>query len=101
MLNELAITAAGLVVCAIVLMTVKCTAPISPNEAEVIWTMHRKTTCCRGHKWKPIKHRHDKIVGFRCECGYKYTQKRPLVCRSLKPIAESSEPFTPFFLFDV
>ncbi len=96
MLNELLVTAtAGIAACAIILMMVKRTAPISANEAKVMWTMHRHSTHCRGHNWQPIKLRKDKIVGFQCECGYHYMQKRPLMCGTLKRDGEYSEQLTP------
>jgi len=100
MLNELLVTAtSGLAACAVILMMIKRSAPISANEAKVMWTMHRKTTRCGAHNWQPIKFRKDKIVGFQCECGYQYTQKRPLMCGSLKRDFEYSEQLTPS-LFD-
>jgi hypothetical protein len=96
MLNELLVTAtAGLAACVIILMMMKSVAQITPNEAKVMWTMHRQTSHCRGRNWQPIKLRKDKIVGFQCECGYQYTQKRPLICGSLKRDVEYSEQITP------
>ncbi len=91
MLETLMIVAwSGLAVGAIV-FTIRRPVPISANEAKVIWKMHRETAHCRGHKWRLLKRKQDKIVGFQCECGYKYTQKRPLVCRSLKQNVEQPE----------
>jgi len=92
MLNTLLLTAwSGLAACAVIFSLAKRSAPITANDAKVIWTMHKKTAHCSGHKWQPIKRKKDKIVGFRCECGYKYTQKRPLVCRALKRGEEQFE----------
>ena len=97
MLNTLLITVwSGLVACAVVFALAKRSAPITVNDAKVMWTMHKKTAHCSGHKWEPIKRKKDKIFGFRCECGYKYTQKRPLVCRALKHGEEHSELPAPY-----
>jgi len=90
----------GLAICAVFFILAKRTVPITVKEAKVMWMMHRKTTSCRGHRWKPIKHREDKIVGFRCECGYKYTQKQPLLCRSLKHSQEHSEQINSLLFLD-
>ncbi len=101
MLDTIVLTAwSGLAVCAVVLATTKSAAPITTDEAKVIWTMHRKTAHCGGHKWQPIKQRKDKIVGFQCECGYKYKQSRPWVCRLLKRHGEHSEHPAPFSFCD-
>jgi len=51
---------------------------ISFDDAKLIWTMHTKDSGCNQRKWQIIKRKKNKIVGFRCECGYEYKQKRPL-----------------------
>jgi hypothetical protein len=61
----------------------KSSAAITVNDAKILWKMHKKSTNCTGHKWHLITGRSGKISGFKCDCGYKYTQKRPLV--SSKP----------------
>ena len=81
----------GLGACAFVLATVKRTAPITEQEAKVMWTMHRKTTHCKSHKWQPIKRKGNRIIGFKCDCGYKYTQKRPLISGTPKQCIQYSE----------
>lgn len=55
-------------------------SPITPNEAKILWKIHKQNTQCNARKWRKIK-RGDKIVGFECECGYKHIQKRPLVIK--------------------
>jgi hypothetical protein len=57
----------------------KRNAAITVNEAKILWKMHKKSTNCAGYKWRLITHRGGKISGFECDCGYKYTQKRPIV----------------------
>ncbi len=92
MLNTLLLSiCSGLAICGVVFTLAKRSAPITVNDAKVLWAMHRKTVHCSGHNWQPIKLKKDKIVGFRCQCGYKYTQKKPLVCRSMKHDGEYSE----------
>jgi hypothetical protein len=53
-------------------------SPITPLEARQLWTIHKETTHCNGQKWRQIK-RSGKTIGFQCECGHKYIQKRPIV----------------------
>jgi hypothetical protein len=89
----------GLAAFGVALTTVRRTAPITVDQAKVMWAMHRKASRCGGHKWEPIKRKQDKVVGFRCQCGYQYTQKRPLVCGSLKQDAEHSERPTSLLFF--
>jgi hypothetical protein len=58
----------------------KYTAPISVEEARLLWKIHRQSINCNAKKWREIKH-HGKIVGFQCGCGYKHVQQKPLVAR--------------------
>lgn len=57
----------------------KSNVSITVNDAKILWKIHKKNTNCAGHKWRLITRRGGKVSGFECECGYKYTQKRPLI----------------------
>jgi hypothetical protein len=52
--------------------------PITDKEAKILWKIHKQNINCNSTKWRKIK-RNNKIIGFACECGYEYIQKRPLV----------------------
>ncbi|HLE74569.1 MAG TPA: hypothetical protein VI864_00795 [Candidatus Bathyarchaeia archaeon] len=67
----------------------KRNVPITVSDAEILWRLHKKSTNCAGHKWRLIKRR-NRISGFECECGYRYTQKRPLI--SNLPKGSSQNP---------
>jgi hypothetical protein len=58
---------------------------ITLEDAKTLWKIHKNSANCTGHRWQPVSRRGGKIAGFRCECGYKYTQKRPLVSSMPKP----------------
>jgi hypothetical protein len=60
------------------LTSAKKHATITFDDAKALWHIHKKNTNCTSHKWKPISRKSGKISGFECDCGYKYTQKRPL-----------------------
>ena len=80
--------------------------PLTLEEAKMLWKIHKQDTNCRYRKWQPISRRNGKITGFKCECGYKHTQKRPMVsripkktkCQKLNSTSEPSEPLTIGFL---
>ncbi|MEM3700088.1 MAG: hypothetical protein QXL57_04385 [Candidatus Bathyarchaeia archaeon] len=59
-------------------------APLTLSEARLLWKIHKQNIGCNGRKWKLIK-RGDKIIGFQCECGHKYIQKRPIVASTPAP----------------
>jgi hypothetical protein len=51
--------------------------PITVNEAKILWKIHKQSTRCKAEKWYSIK-RNNQLIGFKCSCGYKYVQSRPL-----------------------
>jgi hypothetical protein len=53
-------------------------APITVNEARILWKIHKRNIRCNARKWREIR-RGGKMIGFECECGYKHIQKRPIV----------------------
>lgn len=53
-------------------------APLTPNEAKLLWKIHKQNIKCGAKKWRELK-RGDRIIGFECECGYKHVQKRPII----------------------
>ena len=61
---------------------------ITFDDAKALWQIHKKTAQCSSRKWNPISRKGGKISGFHCECGYKYTQRRPLL--SSKPRVKQS-----------
>jgi hypothetical protein len=97
MLNELFLAiSSALGVCTVALLSLKRPTSMTLDEAKMMWVMHRRTAHCVGHKWQPLKLRKDKIIGFNCGCGYKYVQKRPILCGSLKREAEWTEQTSSF-----
>jgi hypothetical protein len=53
-------------------------APLTLQEVKLLWKIHKKDAQCRARKWWKICHK-DRIVGFKCECGYKHLHKKPIV----------------------
>jgi hypothetical protein len=52
-------------------------APLTLNEARLLWKIHKQSTHCTSRKWNEIRH-NGSIIGFKCECGYKHVQKKPV-----------------------
>ncbi|MEM3051499.1 MAG: hypothetical protein QXJ40_05380, partial [Candidatus Bathyarchaeia archaeon] len=69
---------------------------ITRDEAKTLWKIHKKTTNCKSHKWRPISLKNGKITGFECECGYKYQQTRPIVCNTHKTVYHTRRDQTGF-----
>ncbi len=59
--------------------TAKRNIPITQKEANILWKLHKqKTNCNYNEMYRLIKSRGE-ITGFKCQCGYRYTQKSPLL----------------------
>jgi hypothetical protein len=56
----------------------KRSCAITPAEAKQLWTIHKQNAHCNGKKWHQLK-KGKQTIGFQCECGYRHTQKKPLV----------------------
>lgn len=52
--------------------------PISKKEVDILWKSHRQFSQCKAKKYEKIT-RDEKIVGYKCECGYEHKQKRPII----------------------
>jgi hypothetical protein len=56
-------------------------APLTYKEARMLWEIHKQKTQCQSKKWHEIR-RKDRMIGFKCDCGYKHVQKRPLTANT-------------------
>ena len=56
-------------------------APLTRAEAKTLWHIHKRNVQCNGKKCVEIRHR-DQIIGFKCECGYRHMQKRPIISKT-------------------
>lgn len=59
-------------------------APLTLEEARVLWKIHKQNARCQSTRWRKIQ-KSGKIVGFECECGYRHIQKRPIAKSSPSP----------------
>ena len=64
---------------ALYLLQAHRSTPISEKEADMLWKLHKQNDRCNSHKWHLSKGEKGEILGFECQCGYQYSQKRPLV----------------------
>jgi len=88
----------GLGICgALCLAAVKRDIPITPEDAKVIWTLHKKNGACKCRKWNLLKRKKGQVIGFQCECGYKYTQKKPIILRT--PAQNKENLASPLFSY--
>jgi hypothetical protein len=51
---------------------------ITTGDAYVLWKAHKQFAKCKALECIEISSG-KKLVGFRCECGYEYIQKKPIL----------------------
>jgi hypothetical protein len=56
-------------------------APLTHKEARILWEIHKRKTQCSSEKWHKIK-RKDRVIGFKCDCGYKHIQRKPITANT-------------------
>jgi hypothetical protein len=66
------------VYCCWYFLVAKTPQPLTLEEANLAWQLHKKQTGCYGSRIKDLLLNKGKIVGFRCECGYEFQQRRLL-----------------------
>ena len=57
----------------------KRTIPITVEDAKVMWALHKQNTGCIFKEWTLLTRNKGKMIGFQCECGYRFKQKKPIM----------------------
>ncbi|MFC1486711.1 hypothetical protein ACFLRN_03355 [Thermoproteota archaeon] len=63
---------------AYLLVSAKHSIPLSVDEIETLWKAHKQSTYCKADNWIGITKKQE-MIGYKCECGYKQIQKKPLL----------------------
>jgi len=58
--------------------------PLALDEVVLIWKLHKQQTGCNSTELLSILTKRGKIIGFKCNCGYEFQQKRPITQKILK-----------------
>src|SRR3972149_2137150 len=54
----------------------KTSQPLTLDGLAFIWILHKRTTGCKASRIHSLLERNNEVVGFKCECGYEFRQKR-------------------------
>ena len=54
--------------------------PLTGIETTFLWKLHKRQTQCSSTKFETVRHK-NRVVGFRCACGYEYLSKRLITQR--------------------
>ena len=63
----------------------KTSHPLNWNDLVLTWKLHKKQTGCNSEHFQSVCNNGNKeLVGFKCDCGYEYRQKRLIAQKTLK-----------------
>lgn len=54
----------------------KTPQPLGLDDLALTWKLHKQHEECTASRIHSLMTENDEIVGFRCECGYEFIQKR-------------------------
>jgi hypothetical protein len=54
----------------------KTVQPLTLDDLALTWKVHKQRDGCKASRIYSLIKEKDEVVGFRCECGYKFIQKR-------------------------
>jgi len=63
--------------------------PMTMDDLALTWKLHKHQAGCKSSCIHDLLVRNDEVVGFRCECGHEFLQKR-LITQKAKIITPSS-----------
>jgi len=65
--------------------------PLSSNDLTLTWQLHKNQTGCTASNIHTIHIKNNSIVGFTCDCGYNYIQKRLITQKTSSEIQSKTE----------
>jgi hypothetical protein len=70
--------------------------PLTLDDLALTWQFHKQQTGCTASRLNSLLTRNDEVVGFKCDCGFEFQQKRLISQKVRKPytIVPSSKTAT-------
>jgi hypothetical protein len=74
----------------------KTVQPLTLDDLALMWRLHKLQSGCKVSRIHSLLERNNEVVGFRCECGFEFQQKRLITQRVNKTLfATSHSPKSP------
>jgi len=62
----------------------KTVQPLTLDDLALIWQLHKQQTGCKSQRIHSLLESNNEVVGFKCDCGYEFRQKRLITQRIIK-----------------
>jgi len=64
----------------------KTVQPLTLDDLALTWRLHKQRDGCQASRIHSLIAENDEVVGFKCECGYEFVQKRLITQRPCEQI---------------
>jgi hypothetical protein len=68
----------------------KTVQPLTIDDLALTWKVHKQQKGCTASRIHSLIKENDEIIGFRCDCGYEFIQKRLITQRPIERSATLS-----------
>jgi hypothetical protein len=68
----------------------KTVQPLTLDELALIWRLHKQQTGCTSSRIHSLIESNNEVIGFKCDCGYEFKQKRLITQRISKRHSDST-----------
>ena len=62
----------------------KTVQPLTLDDLALIWKLHKLHTGCKSRRIHSLLESKNEVIGFKCDCGYEFKQKRLITQRAIK-----------------
>ena len=62
----------------------KTVQPLTLDDLALIWKLHKLQTGCKSKRIHSLLESKNEVIGFKCDCGYEFKQKRLITQRAIK-----------------
>jgi len=73
------------------LFRAKTFQPLTLDDLALMWKLHKQNTGCTASRINSMLKNDDDVVGFKCDCGYEFLQKRLITQRVRQQKMEGKE----------
>jgi hypothetical protein len=68
----------------------KTVQSLTLDDLALTWKVHKQQSGCNASRIHSLIKENDEVVGFRCECGYEFIQKRLITQKPQEQIVSAS-----------
>jgi hypothetical protein len=66
------------------LFKAKTVQPLTIDDLALTWKLHKQKDGCKASRLHGLIKENDEVIGFNCDCGYNFVQKRLITQRPIE-----------------